>query len=259
VRSFLLLPGYLDIARARPAQSTGHGRLFSIPVARVSTAAPRSVRPSTERHHGRTRSTRAGANRGRYLTAPIAATFTRIDAPALGTHVLYLAWRSNGPDGPISRQRLGSFRHDPTDGLRMAFHAFINGQPYAGRGGEPGALATVTKDALRGYGPACALRFELQPNGFTDAISAQECTITAASGRYMGINARVTLTADGTLEYQESGRLDDGRFAFRVPPAEPCRFRRVRRHRRGRRDDGHRTSRSRPSVASPSASLAELP
>jgi hypothetical protein len=72
------------------------------------------------------------------------------------------------------------------------------------------------------------LRFELAPNGFTGAISAQECTITAASGRRMGINARVALTADGTLEYQESGRLDDGRYAFRVPPTEPYRFRRLR-------------------------------
>jgi hypothetical protein len=156
------------------------------------------------------------------------ATFTRIDAPALGTHVLHLEWRSNGPDRPISRQRLWSFRNDPTDGLRMDLYAFIAGQPYAGRGGEPGALATVTKDALRGYGPVCALRFELQPNGFSGVISAQECTITAASGRRMGINARVTLTADGTLEYQESGLLDDGRYAFRVPPTGPCRFQRVR-------------------------------
>ena len=115
--------------------------------------------------------------------------------------MLYRAWRSNGPDGPISRQRLWSFRHDPTDGLRMDFYAFVDGQPYAGRGGEPSALATVTKDALRGYGPAGALRFERRPNGFSGVISAQECTITAASGRRMGINARVSLTADGTLEY----------------------------------------------------------
>jgi hypothetical protein len=44
----------------------------------------------------------------------------------------------------------------------------------------------------------------------------------------MGINARVALTADGSLEYQESGVLDDGRYAFRVPPTEPYRFRRLR-------------------------------
>jgi hypothetical protein len=81
---------------------------------------------------------------------------------------------------------------------------------------------------LRRYGPACALRFGLSPAGFEGAISVQECTITAASGRRMGINARVALTADGTLEYQESGVLDNGRYAFRVPPTEPYRFQRLR-------------------------------
>jgi hypothetical protein len=71
------------------------------------------------------------------------------------------------------------------------------------------------------------LRFVVQPAGFAGEISAEECTITAASGRRMGINARVALTAEGTLEYQESGRLDDGRYAFRVPPTEPYRFQRL--------------------------------
>jgi len=156
------------------------------------------------------------------------ATFTRVDAPALGTHVLYLEWRNGGPDGAISRQRIWSFRNDPAGGIRMDFYAFVDGKPYAGRGNDSGAFASLTTEALRGYGPACALQFELQAPGFVGAISAQECTITAASGRRMGINARVALTADGTLEYQESGRLDDGRYAFRVPPTEPYRFRRLR-------------------------------
>jgi|APFre7841882724_1041349.scaffolds.fasta_scaffold84204_1 hypothetical protein len=156
------------------------------------------------------------------------AMFTRVDAPALGDHVLYLEWRSGGPEGTISRQRLWSFRNDPADGLRMDFYAFIDGKPYAGKGTESGTFRSLTTAALRGYGPACALRFDLRGAGFMGAISAEECTITAASGRRMGINARVALTADGSLEYQESGVLDDGRYAFRVPPTEPYRFRRLR-------------------------------
>jgi hypothetical protein len=155
------------------------------------------------------------------------ATFTRVDAPALGTHVLYLEWRNGGPTGAISRQRIWSFRNDPAGGIRMDFYAFIDGKPYAGRGGQSGAFQTLANDALRGYGPACALRFVVQPAGFAGEISAEECTITAASGRRMGINARVALTAEGTLEYQDSGRLDDGRYAFRVPPTEPYRFQRL--------------------------------
>jgi hypothetical protein len=44
----------------------------------------------------------------------------------------------------------------------------------------------------------------------------------------LGAPTNLALTADGTLEYQESGLLDDGRYAFRVPPTEACRFQRVR-------------------------------
>jgi len=156
------------------------------------------------------------------------ARFTRVDAPALGDRVLYLEWRNGGPDGSISRQRIWSFRSDPVDGLRMDFYAFVDGKPYAGKSNEAGAFANLTSGTLRGYGSACALRLESQPAGFVAAISAEQCTITAASGRRMGINARVELTAEGNLLYQESGVLDNGRYAFRVPPTEPYRFQRIR-------------------------------
>ena len=43
----------------------------------------------------------------------------------------------------------------------------------------------------------------------------------------MSINAQVELGADGTLEYRESGQLEDGRHAFRVPTSQPYRFVRI--------------------------------
>jgi len=62
---------------------------------------------------------------------------------------------------------------------------------------------------------------------FQGVISASQCNITAASGRRMSINAQVELGADGTLEYRESGQLEDGRYAFRVPTSQPYRFVRI--------------------------------
>jgi len=44
----------------------------------------------------------------------------------------------------------------------------------------------------------------------------------------MGIDARVAMLADGVITYQESGKLTEGRYAFRVPPTLPYRFIRVR-------------------------------
>jgi hypothetical protein len=153
------------------------------------------------------------------------AAFFAVEAPAIGPRVLYLEWRSGGPDGPISRQRIWSFRDDADGTPRMDFFAFVDGAPWAGRGAEPGAFATLGRDALRGYDDRCALRFALSgARGFEGRIGADECTLTAASGRRMGIDAEVVLDADGTLSYREAGRLADGRYAFRVPPTRPYRF-----------------------------------
>ncbi len=156
------------------------------------------------------------------------ASFTPVQAPALGPLVLYLEWRNGSATGTISRQRLWAFRADPDGTLRMDFHAFMDGRPWAGRAAEPGAFIALQASSLRSYGAACALRLLPQAGGgFEGTVDAAQCSITAASGRRMGISARVALAADGTLSYEESGRLDDGRFAFRVPPGGPYLFRRA--------------------------------
>ena len=62
---------------------------------------------------------------------------------------------------------------------------------------------------------------------FQGAISASQCSITAASGRRMNTNAQVELRADGTLKYRESVQLEDGGYAFRVPTSQPYRFVRI--------------------------------
>lgn len=155
------------------------------------------------------------------------AVFQPVTVPRLGQHVLYLEWRRGGPDGAISRQRLWSFRADADGAVRMDFHAFVDGAPFAGRGGEAGAFAEVTPESLRSYAPECALRFSRSGDGWIGRVTAEECRIVAASGRAMGIDATVELGSDGVLSYREAGRLDDGRYAFRVPPTMPYRFERI--------------------------------
>ncbi|MCH8478877.1 MAG: CpcT/CpeT family chromophore lyase [Wenzhouxiangella sp.] len=155
------------------------------------------------------------------------AIFTLVNAPAIGEQVLYLEWRSGGPDGPISRQRIWSFRTDPASGqVRMDFYAFVDGDPWAGLVDQPDAFVSLDHSALRGYGPDCALRFTADSSGgWHGIISADECSLVASSGRRMGIDASVELEPDGTLHYRESGRLESGQYAFRVPPTKPYRFR----------------------------------
>ena len=157
------------------------------------------------------------------------ARFTRVAAPALGSHVVYLEWRRGGPDGEISRQRLWSFRRDAAGRMVMDFYAFRDGSPYAGQGISPQAFMAVTPEQLRGYPPGCELDFARQGEGFFGAVGPERCSIVAASGRRMGILAEIDIGASGTLGYRESGRLEDGRYAFRVPPTQPYRFERIAR------------------------------
>ena len=155
------------------------------------------------------------------------ALFAAVEAPAVGERVLYLEWRSTGPDGPISRQRIWSFRKDESGTLRMDFFAFVDGAPWAGRAEESGAFLDLELDQLRGYGPDCALRFQpAADGGWLGVITAEECSLVAASGRRMGIDAVVEVGADGSIRYQESGRLESGQYAFRVPPSRPYVFER---------------------------------
>ena len=152
------------------------------------------------------------------------AAFKRIDAPAIGPQVLYLEWRSGGAGGAVSRQRIWSFRTDAQGAVRMDFYAFVDGKPWVGRAEEVGAFSVLSPTQLRGYGDAGALRFvATDERSSRGAITSDQCSLVAASGRRMGIDAVVELQADGSLRYQESGRLDDGRSAFWVPPAKPYR------------------------------------
>lgn len=156
------------------------------------------------------------------------AVFAAVDAPAFGPRVLYLEWRSGGPTGPVSRQRLWVFRTGADGTLRMDFHAFADGAPWAGKAPDPAAFRTLGAQALRSYAPECALRFARTPaGGWRGEVTPAECSLTAASGRRMGISAVVELTPEGQLLYRESGVLPDGRYAFRVPPTTAYRFERI--------------------------------
>jgi hypothetical protein len=152
------------------------------------------------------------------------AVFRKIDAPLIGTHVLYLEWRSGGPQGALSRQRIWSFRTDDAGKTRMDFYAFQDGLRWVAL--PPADYRALSPSALRGYGPQCALYVTASAAGLDGRITAAECTLTAASGRSMGIDATFSV-ANNLLRYQESGRLATGDYAFRVPPTMPYAFEKV--------------------------------
>lgn len=157
------------------------------------------------------------------------ATHTRVEAPELGEHVIYLEWRSGAEDGPISRQRIWVLREDD-DGVLTGFDFFTlrDPEPFAGRAEEDGAFAALTADGLIGYPEGC-LAISRPPAhvGYHFAVEPGDCVITAQSGTQMRIHASVR-AGHSYFTYRESGVTPDSRIVFQVPGApEPYTFLRL--------------------------------
>jgi hypothetical protein len=158
------------------------------------------------------------------------ATFFPVKAPAItgrGARAIYLVWRSGGPDGPVSRQRLWVFRNSAERGLGMDFYAFKDGKPFESATRDGDAFKRLTLDDLTAYGPLCTLPVIATDRGWRAAIPST-CAITARSGRKMTLSAQIELAGD-TLTYSEQGTLESGALAFKVPGGPAYRFERLGR------------------------------
>jgi hypothetical protein len=139
----------------------------------------------------------------------------RVRAPALDGEALYLLWREDGPGGAISRRRLWRFREDEEGLIWMDFHAFRSEERMSPED-EPDWEALSAND-LTSYPEGCALRWRKEGDTWRGSLDPQTCSIVAQrSGRRMALFAEIVVTAQG-FTYRESGRLEGGAYAFRVP------------------------------------------
>lgn len=136
---------------------------------------------------------------------------------------MHLVWRSGGPEGPVSRQRLWVFRPDPWSGrIHMHFHAFLNPEPFTAAAPDSPLFRTLTRRDVTSYPDACALPVRVTRRGFHARIH-ESCVITAQSGRTMQLRADIRLDRR-QLHYSEAGLLPDESYAFKVPNPGPYRF-----------------------------------
>jgi CpeT/CpcT family (DUF1001) len=153
------------------------------------------------------------------------ATFFAANVPALtsdGAKAIYLVWRSGGPTGPISRQRLWVFRTAANGQKSMDFYAFKNGSPFEAVTNGKDAFKAITLDDLTAYGPLCTLPVIASPTGWSAAIPST-CAITARSGRKMVLSAQIVVDGD-SFTYNELGTLESGALAFKVPGGPAYQF-----------------------------------
>jgi CpeT/CpcT family (DUF1001) len=158
------------------------------------------------------------------------ATFFPVNVPALtndGAKAIYLAWRSGGPTGPISRQRLWVFRSDASGKTGMDFYAFKDGKAFESAMRDNDAFKALTLNDLTAYGPLCTLPVIPSVTGWSAAIP-NTCTITARSGRKMTLSAEIVVDGN-SLSYNEKGTLESGALAFQVPGGPSYQFVRIGR------------------------------
>ena len=156
--------------------------------------------------------------------------FARVEAPALGRHVVYLQWPLGSPRGALQRQRIWAFEIDPQrNAVLMDFYTLRDPARWRDAQLRPEtALREITREDLIPYPPVCRLPFRRHADVFIGEIPA-ECRIISQQTRTgMTIRARIVIGRD-QIWYEEGGVRADGSVVFRVPASGSYQFRRRER------------------------------
>lgn len=154
--------------------------------------------------------------------------FSKVEAPALGAHVIYLQWPIGSPEGPLQRQRIWTFEIDvQRNALVMDFFMLRDPDRWRDAHLRPtAALREITRESLIPYPSACRLPFRRHADVFIGEIPHGKCRIVSQKTRTdMTIDARIVIARD-QVWYEESGVRQDGSIVFKVPAEGSYQFRR---------------------------------
>ena len=153
------------------------------------------------------------ARSGKWLNE-LCLRHVKIDAPALGSHVLYLTWRELDCEaGVINRHRIWSFRQDSTGNIEMDFFAF----PADSSPDDHLSVETLQVDRLVGYPAGCTVVWTWQNDHFWGRLQEVSCqTVAQISRRVIQLGAEIKAAAHG-FSYKEIGIYEQGEVAFSVP------------------------------------------
>jgi len=155
--------------------------------------------------------------------------FARVEAPALGRHVIYLQWPMGSPQGALQRQRIWSFSIDPArNAVMMDFYTLREPARWRDAHLQPAtALRSISLEDVIPYPPVCRLPFRRHADVFVGEIPPQCRIVSQQSRTDMTIRAKIVVGRD-QLWYAESGVRADGSVVFQVPAAGSYQFRRRR-------------------------------
>jgi hypothetical protein len=158
------------------------------------------------------------------------AVHAEIRVGDLDGRVIFMQWRGEAEGdepGELTRQRLWSVVEDEDeDGVVMRFFTFRDHAPFVDLHQRPLVAMALSRDDLRAYPDACAIRLREVDGRLTGSVAASDCHLeTDAHGRELSLEYGLTLDAGG-FEFHEGGYLADGSLAFRLPESGAYHFRR---------------------------------
>jgi glucose/arabinose dehydrogenase len=145
----------------------------------------------------------------------------RVQAPALGSHVLY--WQLNsGPEQRVYRQRLLIIEPDADSGLlRQRTVSFVEPARFANQFDQQALFAALTEhDVVSELDAACMPLWRETPAGWRAWLDPARCRIFSSRHQdYRHIEAEVELEP-ARMRQTERGFDSEGRQLFGTPPGE---------------------------------------
>jgi hypothetical protein len=145
---------------------------------------------------------------------PRHAFATRVAMPNVGPHTLYMEWRNPDANGPVTSQRIWSFR-EAGDHVEMRYYTLnpsadrvLRGVHKAGDGDEA-AIAALTVADLNGYPDNCHFILRIVGGDLTGKNGTGDCVI-------FNRREKSNMRPDVLLNFQPDRFVEDGTFAYEV-------------------------------------------
>ncbi len=184
--------------------------LFAAP---ASAATLEQIVDRTAGHYNTAAQVAKGTGKPRHVF------ITRVGMPKVGPATLYLEWHDPDPAGPVTSQRIWSFR-DQGDYVEMRYYTLNDAANAALKGvrktgdGNAAAIAALTLGDLHGYPDNCHFILKIAGDNLTGKNGTGSCVIYNRSEK-TNMKPEVLLSfrpdsylEDGTFTYEASGKVE---------------------------------------------------
>ena len=155
----------------------------------------------------------------------IHSIFTPIEAPQVGTHLLYVEQYSDEDRTKVYRKRLYRFVAENPEVVRLEIASFVDAQRTEGVLTEPGRLSAL-QDAELDWKEGCEVRWRRVDDHFEGSTTRGACRVPSRHGGTLLIEDDLRLDAQA-LWIQDRAFDEEGKRVFGHPDGVPHKLQRA--------------------------------